>query len=421
MTLPIASNTATGSERYPILPLSREGMSRGGGGGGGGDGGSFEEQARWVLEGLRGSLVAVLEKVPGGRESAAELRRVLDLDAALSWQIHTLASGEDVFVSGKHVPKPGAMERFFMAAESLLGIGVVVALRNAYEAFGEMVQIHAGDRATFDAMLSGLRPMDGGGLLRARRDLFKANVALFGLRVKCAVNCVIFRERPTGEHDCLCVRGRVGVEGLSPHSSMVLYASTRTWGGPGPAPEGVPNVTVDGCEMLTSACSQPLPRVERRRVADGTERDFVAMEGLGRRAETTVFWKSLSSGFAGGSRLPPHGCTTPCLEPSALQLVVLMVPKGWTRPETAKVKVTPPDSRILPAGLVCGLTELPVETTVEHLGQRLGALYCAEVPRLAEVIGEELRGLGWGETEFDVYRWRQEYPMLHSLMHVWAE
>lgn len=382
----------------------------------------FVEEATTALDALRRSVSQGLEKV-SMRQRAADLRRALDLDAALAWQIHTVSTGDDLLSLGKVVPKSGSMDRFLRALETA-GVDERVRgeIRVAYEGFERVVEVHAGDRKTFEAMLNALRPDDGTSLLKARREAFAANTGVWGLSVRCIVNCVIFRQRPTGEHDCLCVRGRIGVRGLRPGASIGIYASSRTWGGGYAPAEGTPDVSLDGCSLLDYACSQPLPRIEGRRVSDGSTRDYLLLDGLGRQREASVFWRSFTGNFPGGSTQGPQGCSTPCTEPTELMLIHLLVPRGQTDPGSAAVRFTSGDHMGRPlTDPDYAQDQLRFEGRVEHLGSSLESLYLPQAASLPQIVSTELARQGWQDTNFDVYRCIVRYPIMHAMVHVWSE
>lgn len=381
---------------------------------------TFESQAAYALEGLRESLAGLVRALPQV-ERAADLRRTLDLDAALAWQIHTLATSDDVLRAGRVIPKSGAMERLIRAARAVqLEESLVQRVQEAYRAFERTVEEHAGDRETFDAILAAMRPDDGVALQKTRRNAFKANAALWGVSVRTTVNCVIFNERPTGEHDCLSIRARIDVRRLREGGAIAVYASSRTWGGPSCPPEGTPNVAVDACELIPEACSTPVPPLNRCEMPDGTWRDFVRLEGLGRSSEVTVFWRTLSLNFPGGSRTPPHGCTTPCLEPTEATVINLLVPRGWSDPSTVRSLMAPADSQFLPAGAT-GPAAMPFEGSAEHLGNRMAALYTRHAPMLPEIVSRELARVGWDPAGFDIYRCVVTYPVLHAAVHLFVD
>lgn len=385
---------------------------------------SFEDLIAPALDRLQRSLRRVLEFYPEVSR-AVDLRRRLALDAALAWQIFSFATSDDVMRDARLLPKARAMGRFLESASAAGSDDAVLNdAKLAYEEYGGAVRELGGDRASFDAISASLRPPDGSMLVRLRRAAFRANGAIWGVTVRTIVNTVIFRQRETGEHDCLCVRARIGVRGLRPGARIAIHASTRTWGGALPAADER-RVTVDGCKLIESACSSPPPILEHRVAPDGSTRDYLMLDGLGRAAEKTVYWSAMSRGFSGGSVAPPHGCTTPILEPAERLIVQLLVPKGWTTPPTADVRITPQD----PDGVMASLSShgevsvphLPFEGKVRHAGGAIDALRAAECPGLPEIVGEVLHDAGWRDTAFDVYRCIVRFPVLHSMVHLWAD
>lgn len=379
---------------------------------------AFEEDTTRALERLRVAVARLVETVPAHTERAADLRRSLDLDAALAWQIHTLAGSSDVLRAGRVVPKAGAMERFLKAVKARrMPAELESEARQAYAEFERVVDDHAGDRETFDAMLTALRPEDGTALQRLRRTAYKANASVWGIGVRTCIHAVVFRQRPTGEHDCLAIRGRVGINRLQESAMMGIYASGRTWGGSMCPPEGSTAVALDSCDLLEEYCSSPVPTVQHVRAPDGMSRDFLQFDGLGKAHEVTVFWRNLSLEFPDGSIVPPHGMTSPCTEPTEMLVVDLMVPRGWSDPSTVNVSVTE-NNRYTMWGPGSILQRLAFEGQAEHLGTRIESLYTRHAPRYAEIVAQQFKSLGWSDTVFDLYRCMVPYPVLHSAVHL---
>lgn len=349
-----------------------------------------------------------------------DLRRLLDLDAALAWQIHTLVGSGDVLRTGRLVPKAGAMDRFFRAVQARRAPERLQAsAREAYACFERVVAEHAGDREAFDAMLAALRPDDATALQRQRRTAYRANASVWGLSVRAAIHSVVFHQRSTGEHDCLALRGRVGVRRLREDASLAVYASGRTWGGPACPPEGAAPVSLDTCDLLEEYCSTPVPRVERVPAPDGTWRDFLRMEGLGRAHEVTAYWRNLALHFPGGSAEPPHGVTSPCTEPAEASVVDLLVPRGWSDPASVSVAISE-HSPFIPWDSGGHGVRFPFEGHAEYLGTRPGVLHTRHAPRYAEIMQAQLDALGWSSTQFDIYRCTVAFPVLHSAIHLWV-
>lgn len=383
---------------------------------------AFSARVAEVIGALQRSIRTVLTSFPDLKTSA-DLKRHLNLDTALAWQIFSLCQCPDPLASDRFIPKAGSMNRFMRAIQKhQVPPERCRPVRDAYTVFELFVSEQAGDRARFSAMLSALQPLDRSTWLKLRKAAFRANSGVWGVAVDASINCAIFHLRPTGQHDALSIRGRVGVRGFRPGASVAMSISTRTWGGGTPPPhEGqpadVPKILTSGGGLIEHACSTPLPIVESRVTPDGTFRDYLAVDGLGRDSETTAWWHTLSADFPGSTK-PPHGCSCPSAEPTELQIVDLLVPAGWSDPTRIRSRCVGPDVRFSPTSV--GGTIL-LDRPAEHLGQRLESLYSAAAPNYHDLVAEQLEQLGWNQTRFDIFRCTVKYPVLHSVTHVYVE
>jgi hypothetical protein len=379
---------------------------------------SFESRTLQVLAQLRGAVQALLATLPTESPRAVDLKRALGVDAALAWQVFSLANHQDLLRMGRLVPKAGAMRRFVESARQAGARPDCIAeVEAAYELFEVTIKDVAGDRRSFDAILSGLRPDDESALLRLRRAAFRANASVWGVSARTTVHAVIFYERPTGEHDCIGIRGRVGLRKLQEGASIGIYASSRTWGGATCPPDSGDQVAVDGCQLLPEYSSKPLPKITRLEGPDGLSRDYVQLEQLGKTGEVTVFWRNLTLNFPGGSRTPPHGITAPCLEPSEVLLMDLLIPRGWVPNPQASVWVTPESSRYATAQHGLEPHRLPFEGAAEYLGNNLQSLRTQHAPRYHEAMSQQLDQLRWN-VPFDIFRCVVRYPVLHSAINL---
>jgi hypothetical protein len=346
---------------------------------------SFEQRTLAVLGDLRASIQTLIAGLPDPPAKAADLRRALKIDAALAWQVFSLAYSGELLRTGRLVPKSGAMKRFVEAATAAgASADAVASVVTAYAEFEKAVREVAGDRRSFDAILSGLCPDDESALLRLRRAAYRANASVWGVSVRTTVHAVVFYERPTGEHDCLALCGRVGLRKLHAGATIGIYASSRTWGGPTPPPESGKGV---------------------------------ALEGLGRRGEVTVYWRNLTLNFPGGTRVPPHGTTVPVMEPSELLVVDLIIPHGWADPGNTDVWVTPESSRYATVNAGASPHRLPFEGAAEYLGSNFQSLRTPHAPGYDQMMAEQLEELGW-RCKFDIIRCQVEYPVLHSAVNL---
>ncbi len=381
----------------------------------------FAEEASGVIRRLRAAVLTAISSIPGRPARAADLQRALDLDTALAWQLRSFADEADIFLAVHFVPKGGAMHRFLTAARDVCDAAAAGELELAYAEFLTVVERHAGDRQTFDAMVAALRPSGGAGLEKIRKTAFKANAAVWGVTCRVCIKTVAFHQRPSGEFDAMALRGRLGLYRLQENAAVSVYASGRTWGGSSSPPDGSPRVATDTCEFVEDACSHPLPVVTRLQGADGSPRDFVQLSGIGKAHAYDLFWRNHSLNFPGGSRNPPHGCTAQCLEPSELLIADLLVPKGWCDPRSARVVITPESSRFAVEHGGEMVYRLPFEGRAEYLGNDLASLATSQAPGYAGIVAREIELLGWTSTPFEIVRCEVPYPALFSAVHLFMD
>ena len=379
----------------------------------------FNQEARQALGQLQEAVRRVLAAVMVGSIRPTDLCRVFGLDYALAWQIHALTEQHDLLMSGRIVPKRGAMERFMLAAERIGPENLARPVREAYEGFERVVAELAGGRDAFDAMLTLQRPTDGAGLRKARRAAHKANAAVWGVTCRCKTHMVAFRTRPTGEFDSLAVLGYVGLQRLHASAMVSTLATTRTWDGKGPAPDGVKPDVVE-CGLIEEACSTPLPRIESTVSPDGSPQDFLKLNGMGLRSESTVFWRSSKLGVPNTTSTPPHNIISSCRVPAERLLLDFLMPRGWVSVDSAQAWITPDPGQYIASSPTTPY-RLPFEGTGKYLGTALSALHSTAVPHYADIVRKEIERLGWNDTEFDIFRCEVEYPILHSTVNMRVE
>lgn len=379
----------------------------------------FVIESRRAISHLRDAVRRVVAAVPDSGTRPTDLAKAFNLDYALAWQIHSLANQPDGPMMPRVVPKRGAMERFLRAAARSAPSDLARSVEVAYTEFEQVVADLAGDRDTFDAMLTLQRPQDASGLQKLRRAAHRANAAVWGVSCRCAIRTMIFHGDLDGQQDSLSISGRVGLQRLFPEAVISITASTRTWGGSFLQPGEKPAIVIAPCELIESVCSQPLPTVHRSIDADGSPRDSLAIDGLGKRGESTFFWRNISRGIPNLAK-PPHGISVRCVVPTELVLIDLVIPRGWLEEPTARGWVSP-DTTHLAVPDPTGQYRLPFEGEAQLLGTSLANLHTRAAPQYVDLVQREIARMGWAETEFNLFRLEVQYPVLYSAAHMCVE
>lgn len=373
----------------------------------------FSAESRQAFTRLQDAVRRVLAVTSVEAQRPTDLARALDLDYALAWQIHTLASQSEADVSARAVPKAGAMERFLKAAETVVPTATAVSLREAYAGFEATVEHLAGDRDTFDAIVTLQRPQDASGLRRIRRAAYKANTAVWGVMCRCGISSFIMHEGPNGTTDALGLRGRVGFQRLYPGAMASIGASSRFFSTSSPTDGGRPQLRVSRCELIEPACTKPLPKLVQSVDQEGIERDQLKIEGMGKLAESSFFWRNYATDLPGDMSRPPHMTGTTCVLPTELVLLDLLIPRRWLKNPSARVWTTPETTRGSTPD-PDGPFHLPFEGGAKHLGSSIGSLHTPAVPTYVELVRSELKRVGWQDEVFEIYRCEVHYPILHT-------
>ena len=379
----------------------------------------FQHETATLVEGLRLSVARVLARLPGHADRAADLARALDLDAALAWQLHSLASQNDPLLATRLVPKTGSMSRFIRSAQRV-GVPEPVCgeVEAHYRAFEKLVNAHAGNREDFDAMISAIRGDDAATLQKIRRTAFRANAPAWGISATGSTHLVVFHEQVDGAIDCLALRGRIGLRRFQQDATITLCVSGKVWGG-GDAPPQTPDgagTTITSCEIINTGCWTSPPKIESISLPNNTRCEFLRLEGIGRKSVCDVFWRNVALGFPGGSRSPPHGMSASCLTPAEYMIADLLIPTGWADPGSVKAWITPESGYSgIPAESPV-LYRLPFEGRPVYLGNQIASLQTHLYPQYPEMVLSELNRMDWASTTYDIFRCEVKYPVLHSTL-----
>lgn len=390
-----------------------------------GDG--FEQQIRGVVERLRTAIRSLIEAVPGITRRPTDLHKTLGISYKMAWQVHRMAHAEDPCAEVANLPKPAAMERFLEAAARRGAPEKrIAAVRLAEVEYEGLVNHHAGGRAEFESIVSGLALAGSEQVeLGHRRAMFKGFSHYLGVQARVQSGCFIYHPnaRDAERLDCAVIRGRVGVRRLRRNASWVI-SQTRAVDEDAVLRQPVVRQPLDalaeakfGVSLMRAYCSDPLPTIERV-PGERALTDFVVTgEDVGNSSATTCFVGEVFR-RAFGRFKDEHNETqfsqTLVRMPCEVLLDDVLVHKslGWPQEPVLKVLSDHRGVDPNPAGRECDL--LSVQESVVYLGQGLSVVETDDVGRYSEMIGEAFERLHWNPEEFHVYRFRMEYPLMPS-------
>lgn len=257
---------------------------------------NFAEAADQRRRSMQAALVELLTSVGLSGARPVEVGRRLGLDKTLAWKISRVAQSADPADAFRHLPGPAGVEIVLRAAlERRVGAEVLERVRRAYDDVRAFVEEHAGDRRSFEAMLSG-HAASAATELDERRAYFRSGSALWGVRARLQFLMLALRPSPglEGQIDVLQVGGLVNLERLRADVPWIvrrLRAHTDTGASLTPSrrmalmePRRVPGST----PLFDPFCTQPLPEVRQFEGSDGWVYDELAPGTVGRGGAVTV-------------------------------------------------------------------------------------------------------------------------------------
>ena len=116
----------------------------------------FQQETVRQVSTLRELFAAMVRALPTRVTTASELQRATKLDMKLCWKVFRVIGAPDALAAAQYVPGPANM-RDLLRKMGRLGVpdALLRRVEEASEHFEQLVEEHAGDRRTFDSMVSG--------------------------------------------------------------------------------------------------------------------------------------------------------------------------------------------------------------------------------------------------------------------------
>ena len=390
----------------------------------------FETEVASVLQQLRRSVTAVLAAVPelDSSSSATDVQRALNINSKLSWQVHKFATTPRPMNVTSHLPKPAAMKRFCEAAKKrAVPPTLITQVMRSVEAFGRLVDEHAGDRATFDAMVGNLCGDSAASQLALghRRDAFRAQSHIWGVQAKAMISLMIFRDgSKPGTTDGITAGGRVHLRRFRHDAHWILaarcVASDKRIIGPGGSQALFPDdLERFGAPLLGKYCDA---NAESFRVvqSDAGVRFIEATAGLiGNNSAVTYMsgeiWRDVQNTST------PDG-TNWLLARAMVRVPVEVLYHDVLVHRDMHVKRPPEVHHFSDIGHGNetlwheDYDRLPLYDSVTYLGRGAECVFAPEYPLYPELVHDVVTSVNWDPSEFEVYRCRVAYPVLPSTL-----
>jgi hypothetical protein len=284
---------------------------------------------------------------------------------------------------------------------------------------------HGGDRAELISLTSGLASSGGSDQqhdLRARKAVFKGLCHLWGIKAETTIRTVCFAADEGDAQQSLAVRAEIGLQRLRRNVPLSFVVNTRnnprtSVREPSPwqeSPQTSSGSSI-GTHLLEPFCTQPLPRMTRRVLAEGDIETEVEFPPSGRSGAVTLYQMQHVRKTAVGEQTrysQGFSVRIPCQR----LFLELFIPEGWSNPASVRVAVYGRRDMVDRAFERRTVDLLPQREHATYLGTLDAAPGIPDVPQHAKAMREAMGRVGWLGTRYDVYRCIVEYPLLHTLI-----
>ena len=377
----------------------------------------FERDATEVLTHFKVAVNSVLAAV--GVRRPVELQQTLKLQGTLSWQLFKVAGERSVLSAGGSVPSRASVARF---AEAAAEVGVpadtVGSLMTAYSGFERLVERHAGDRTSFNSLVSAVTGRDDDRLaadLQHRRNMYRGFSAVLGVQVRTKLNCSIVLGRP-GSAACQVafLSGLVDLRMLRAREAFRVFGFTlrKLKDTPELRPMGMSENADSYC--LEGFCSKPLPPMETVAGEKGRRRwveSCLIRPQLGRQGATTVM-------FGGTSLLMdcPSSFTAVMNVPAETLIHDVLISPATRGNAALEARVMLGSDN--PSERGPSAVTLQGDHRIEHLGRGVAGLATADVPGYAEMVRAVAAKLGHDADDLEAWRLRIPFPVHQSVARI---
>jgi len=389
----------------------------------------FEQQAAQAVESVRDALRGVVRQFGSTTRTAADFQRATQLDMKLCWKVFKVLDASTPLAGAAYVPGPSNFRTLIRSAQRR-GVNqhALDHLHQAIDQFDELIQEHAGDRQTFDSMVSAYSESSREALdLEHRRAAFRANRHIWGLQADAHLSSFILCGSNNSD-DLLSgalVSSLVGVRRLRP-SRMPLFVQvvgvtddegeiTDQFRTEPIDPEGAGDQHLS---LLREFCSQNIPQLETSMTSRGYVRATLPGSMVGLSQALTLSTGHIYRDFAGRyaterSRMSAHTVFVQTPTPVLIldyvideQLYGKVAPWGsFFADRTGRMQYPegPQEDALL-------MEHIPVSL----LGRGTSSAATESVSRYPEMLEIALDRLGVDPERFLIYRLQMEYPVMLS-------
>jgi hypothetical protein len=388
----------------------------------------FAAHSLEVAQRLRRAISSALSSVGADLERPQNTARKLGLDKSLAWKVVRLVSEDNDMGALVRVPGRAGQKILVDALVRAAAPAPIVAeLQGALDEYERLIEVHAGDRDTFEIMLTQLsRESRMNAEESHRRQAFQGNCAIFGVQARAQVTCHIVAPIK-GSDDKVTVGvvgGLVEVRRLRENTSWAVATAKVLMDDGKPmswlfAPLD-PSVTgPEDPPLLKRYCSGSEANLRQVRTADGVARLELVGGPVGRGGAVTCFvgyyHRTGLNRFADENNFLGQHFTT-LSTPTEWLILDFLAHRSLNFamfPELA-IHSKLPSAAIYP-GEGSESSAMPLADEPERI-ENPGRSECAEFPQARELMAFATERIGYSLDDFVLLRLRLRYPPVPTVL-----
>lgn len=393
------------------------------------DADAFQRDAVEAVSLVRDRFARIIELKCPGSKAVTSLADAFDIHRKLAWQLSKVAYSEDPFAAARHMPPARSLDAWLVAAARKgVPADLIESAREAGARFEALAETHASSRAEFEMLLESCAAgSDEGADARWRQQSFLGNSYTWGAHCRTLMAfCVLM---PSDDRDmhfhAVQVRGLIGFRQTRPgvrwivNQSAVVDDQARAAGGLERVPldpEGARSQA--GVPVLPAFCSEPMPRLERRRTPDGLIHDEFASGAVGLSGERTLVTGEVIRNIG-----PVHATEqdrvahfgTAVRTPAEVLQFDLFVRRGLFGSVQREPRVF---SDLASSVSFDDVDALGTSARVARLGTGLGLAHSADIPGYTDLCASVCERVRIDPNDYELFRVRLEYPPIPATVMV---
>jgi hypothetical protein len=354
------------------------------------------------------------------------LMRRWGVNKTLSWKISKVVQTDDAFLALQQVPgREGIDVLLKKGAAAGVNPASIQATRAAVDRFEKLIEVHCGDRVTFEIMGSDITP--AGRQQREehhRKLLYQGASYVWGVQARMYLNLrVLAPAAEAGLADIACIAGLLDFRRLRENVRWPMFKrQTRN-------PDGTP-FTHSKIETLDPASANEVvpfmtefyspAKTASITYEDNTATVEMAPGPVGNAGVTSYLLGIIERGLPNTAPVdqtnPQANLWSLLNTPAEALLFDIYIHESLTSAMPPKPVLARMSGNSPPVPAELERSRLPMFESLLDLGTAITAPFTAEVPRYGEIFNSIFARTGWTASQFHGFRLRMAYPPVMSAL-----